>query len=205
LLLVAGSASVHAQAPAAAAGAFPIEPSVDTPEQRQTLSKFSACLAQSRPRWARQTLAHAYLSEEQASIATQALKGNDSCVVGRDGAEVTFRTSALVGSLAEYFLRSELAKADMDRLGRALNTAAPLNASEDFGLCVASRNPAAARDLALSVPGSDAEAAAARSLANEVSPCIRRGERLTVDLQSLRALMSTALYRVVTAVGTSRS
>lgn len=205
LLFVAVGPSVHAQPPAPApATTIAIAPSVDSPEQRQTLSRFSACLAQARPRWARQTLAHPYLSKEQASMASLALKGTDSCVVGRDDTELTFRTSLLVGSLAEYFLRSELDHADSGRLARALNTIAPLNASEDFGLCVAARNPTAARDLVLSVPGSEGESRAARSLANGLAPCMDGTEPGTVDLQSLRALMSTALYRGVTAVGGNR-
>ena len=203
LAAAAAAAPVHAQIPAGAQ-AVPIEPSVDSPEQRQMLIKFTTCLAQSRPRWARQTLTYPYLSQEQASKASVALKGTDSCT-GRNDTEVTFRTSGLVGSLAEYFLRNDLDKADGIRLERALNTIAPLNASEDFGLCVASRNPAAARALAFSVPGSEAEAAAVNTLSPEIPPCIRRGEHLTIDLQSLRALVSTALYRGVTAVTASRS
>jgi hypothetical protein len=203
LLAAAAAAPVRGQTPAAPQ-AVPIEPSADSAEQRQGLIEFSACLAHSRPRWARQTLAHPYLSEAQASKASGALKGTDSCT-GRKDTEVTFRTSGLVGGLAEYFLRSELDKADGVRLERALNTVAPLNASEDFGLCVASRNAAAARALALSVPGSAAETAAVDTLRPEIAPCIRGGEHLTIDLQSLRALVSTALYRGVTAIVASRS
>ena len=76
----------------------------------------------------------------------------------------------------------------------------PLNASEDFALCVAARNPAAARDLALSEPGSEAENGAAGRLADSVAPCTDADEGLSIDLQSLRALASTALYRGVTDV-----
>jgi hypothetical protein len=206
LLLLAGGPCVAAQpAVSASAVAVPIAPGVDTPEQRQRLYKFSVCMAQSRPRWARQTLARPYLSADQERIAGIALKGTDSCIVGRDDTEVTFRTSGLVGSLAEYFLRAELDKADPARLARALNTISPLNASEDFALCVAAHNPAGARDLALSVPGSEAETGAARSLASDVAPCLRSGEDVSIDLQSLRALMATALYRGVMAVAPNRS
>jgi hypothetical protein len=205
LLFAAGAAPLHAQPQAPApATAVPIAPSVDSAQERQFLQKLTACLAQSRPRWARQTLSRPYLSDAQAYDAAQALKGTDTCL-REPAAEVAFRTSGVVGSLAEYFLKADLAKTDFARVTEALYTLAPLNASEDFALCVAAGNPVAARDLALSEPGSAAEARASQTLAVHIAPCIRKGEDPTVDLQSLRALVSTALYRGVTAVGTRRS
>ena len=81
-----------------------------------------------------------------------------------------------------------------------MNTLKPLNVSEDFALCVAARNPAAARDLALSEPGSAAETQAVQQVSAHVPPCVNDGEKPTVELQSLRALISTALYRAMTTV-----
>jgi hypothetical protein len=83
------------------------------------------------------------------------------------------------------------------RLNKALATVPALNGSEDFGLCVASHDPAAARELALSDPGSPAETDSARRLAGGIATCTRPGEGLQVDLQSLRALNAVALYRAV--------
>jgi hypothetical protein len=199
-LLAVGAASVAAQ-PSSPTEA--IQPFVDSAEHRQILRNLSACLAEARPRWARRTLSHPYLSDAQASAAAQALNGTDKCIRGSE-AEVTLRTSGLVGSLAEHFLRAEIEKADSQRLAEVLYTLTPLNASEDFALCVAQRNPAAARDLALSEPGSAAETEATGKLATHVAPCINKGEQLTIDLQSLRALTSTALYRGVTTVLAAR-
>ena len=199
-LLALGAASVQAQPPVPA---MPIQPSVDSAEQRQALRNLAICLAELRPRWARSTLSQPYRSDAQERTASEALRGTDSCI-SRNGAEVTFRTSSVVASLAEHYLRAEIGQLDFARLTAALSTMTPLNASEDFGLCVASGNPAAARDLALSELGSPAEIEAARQLAANLSPCINQGERLTVDLQSLRALTSLALYRgtmTVTAAG----
>ncbi|HEX6375387.1 MAG TPA: hypothetical protein VFZ91_06670 [Allosphingosinicella sp.] len=194
-LLALGAASVQAQPSSRAAA---IQPSPDSAEERQALRDLSVCLAESRPRWARGTLSHPYLSDAQASAASQALTGKDKCIRG-DEAEVTLRTSGMVGSLAEHFLGTEIGQVDSARLAKMLSTLAPLNVSEDFALCMAARNPAAARDLALSEPGSDAETQAARRIAAYVEPCTNQDEQLTVDLQSLRALISTALYRGVTA------
>jgi hypothetical protein len=104
--------------------------------------------------------------------------------------------------LAEHFLRSDIQGVDFERVEKALLTVEPLNGSEDFALCVAARNPSAARELTFSDPGSAAEAKAAAELSSQVPPCIKPGENLTVDQQSLRALMSTALYR---AAGAARS
>lgn len=200
-LLALCAASVQAQP---SSPAVPIQPSPDSAEQRLALRNFSVCLAEARPRWARGTLSHPYLSDEQASAAAQALNGTDTCVRENE-VEITFRTSGLVGSLAEHFVRTEIERADSARLAVVLSTLTPLNVSEDFALCVAARNPAAARDLALSEPGSDAEMQAVRRVAAYVEPCMNQGEQLTVDLQSLRALISTALYRGVTTVLAARN
>lgn len=194
-LLAVSSASVAAQ-PAPA-----VQPNVDSAESRQALRQMSVCLAELRPRWARQLLAHPYLSNEQAYDASEALNGRDSCL--RGDTELTFRTSTMVGSLAEHFVRNEIGGVDFTRLSRMLSTMDPRNASEDFALCVAAANPAAARNLALSEFGSPAETQAATQLGRYVERCTNPGENLTVDLQSLRALTSSALYRGIVAVGTA--
>lgn len=188
-----------APAPAQPVGA-PLQPSVDTPAQRQSLRALLTCLIRQRPDWARQTMAQPYLSDAQARIAASALGGRDSCLTGRNDVEVTFRTSNLVGSLAELYLSNEIGQVDEGRLSTALSTLNPLNVSEDFALCVTARDMVAARELAMSPFGSAAEAAAAERLATGVAPCTNRGEDLTVDLQSLRSLASFALFRAVRSI-----
>lgn len=192
-LLLGAAMSAQTQA---AALASPIQPSVDTAQQRQSLRTLMACVAKARPVWARQLLAQPYLGEEQTRTAGEALGGKDRCVL-QDEVEMTFRTSSMVSNLAEFFLSTELASADLERLSRSLNTIAPLNASEDFALCVAARDPASARAIALSEPGGNEELQAADKLAAQVQPCVIKGEKPTVDLQSLRGLMSIALYRAM--------
>jgi hypothetical protein len=194
-LLALGAASVHAQPPAAT-----LQPSPDSAQQRKASQKLTACLARARPNWARNMLSRPYLSDAQAFDATLALKGRDGCTPGFDDVEITFRTSLMVGSLAEHFLREEIGRADSARLAQKLSTLPPRNVTEDFALCVTSRNPAAARELTLSEPGSDVEDGAARKLAAYVEPCTQPGETLEVDLQSLRALVAASLYRGVAAV-----
>lgn len=181
-----------------------VAPSVDSAAQRASLRVLSHCLAKARPRWARQILAHPYLSKEQASMATMALAGNDTCVRGPE-AEVTIRTSGLVGSLAEYFLVANGAGTSVSRISQMLDRVPALNASEDFALCVASRDPVAARDLAISEPGGSAEAGAVQRLGAAIKPCRKPGESSEIDLQSLRALMAVALYRGMTSTGAARS
>jgi len=200
-LLAVGAASVQAQP---LSPTVPVQPSVDSVETRQALRDLSVCLAEARPGWARRTLSHPYLSESQARVAAESLRGTDNCIRGPE-AELTLRTSGMVGSLAEHFLRAEIGRVDLARLGAALATMPPLNASEDFALCVAARHPAAARALALSEPGSDAEMQAVGQIARGIGPCTNQGEQLTVDLQALRALTSTALYRGVTSVLSARN
>ena len=199
-LLAFGAASSLQAQPAVA-----INPSADTGAERQRLHDLSYCLARARPRWARQMLAKPYLSQDQARIAAYALGGRDTCLQSREDIEVTFRTSSVVSSLAEYFLRTEMPQVDATRLAAVLSTMTPLNVSEDFGLCVAARNPAAARALALSPFNSPAETAAAERLSAAVELCTLENENPSVDLQSLRALTATALYRGVNAVREGRN
>ncbi len=184
-----------AQSPAAAA--TPVAANVDSARERQVLSGLLTCLVEQRPRWGRRTLAEPYLSDQQHMTAQEILRGNDTCMTGARS-EVVFRTSSVVASLAEHFLREDIGRVDFGRVTRAISTMQPLNVSEDFALCVASRDPAAARDLALSEFGSSTEAQAARRLGAHVSFCTNPGENLTVDMQALRALSAMALYRGVT-------
>ncbi|HYJ82978.1 MAG TPA: hypothetical protein VEW26_09085 [Allosphingosinicella sp.] len=193
-LLALGAASVQAQP------VETVQPNTDSQSELQTLQKLTACLAKSRPAWARRTLSRPYLSNAQERDAAEALAGRDSCISAGGEMEVTFRTSGLVGSLADHYLRSELPQVEFAGLRRALATIEPRNASEDFALCIASRNPAAARDLAMSEPGSAAEGQIARQFAPHVPACSLAGEKPTVDQQSLRALISTALYRATRTV-----
>ena len=143
-------------------------------------------------------MAHPYLSEQQASAAALVFAGHDNCI-GVPGVDVAFRTSGVVGSVAEYFVRSDMARTDPQRLANALATVAPMNASEDFALCVATRNPKAAVDLAFSDPGSAAEASASGLVVAAVPSCTKPNERVDVDVQAMRSLIATALYRGVTA------
>jgi hypothetical protein len=194
LALSAVSAGAQPPPPTAA-----IQPAPDSAEQRRGLQVLAVCLAEHRRGWARRTLSQPYLSDAQARVASEVLTGRDTCIRARGDTEYTFRTSSMVGSLAEHFLRAEIGRVDPARLSTALNNLTPLNASEDFALCMAARNAAAARDLALSEFGSAAEMESARRVASGLDLCTRQGEQLTVDLQSLRALTSTALYRGVVA------
>jgi hypothetical protein len=179
------------------AQAATVQPAPDSVQERIALRKLGTCLAERRPDWARETLAKPYLSQAQMRVAMKGVSESGSCMRGIDAG---LRYSGMVGSLAEHYLRSEMRKADPKQLVAALSSIEPLNASEDFALCVAARNPAAARELALGEPGSGAENAAAARLADAVGPCTTADESLSIDLQSLRALAATALYRGVTDV-----
>lgn len=200
VLLAAAVPLPTAQAPAATAE---LQAAPDSGERRQALRTLIMCVAKARPRWARETLAEPYLSEAQAGQAAEILSGRDNCLADPE-TDMTFRTSTLVGSLAEYFVRADAAPDSEARLGAALNSATPLNGSEDFALCIAARDPAAARALALSDPGTDEEMRSAKRLAAFVQPCTQPGENLTVDLQSLRALVATAMYRAMSPKFASR-
>ena len=192
--LIALAATTQMEAPSAT---IELQAAPDSAERRTALRKLVTCVAKSRPRWARQTLALPYLSDAQAGEASEVLNGRDNCIVDPE-LDMTFRTSTLVGTLAETFVQQQLNGGNMSRLASSLNTVTPLNASEDFALCVAVRAPDAARALTLSEPGSAAEGQAAQQLAEKVPQCTQPGEDLKVDIQALRALTATALYRAMT-------
>ena len=172
-------------------------PAVDTPAEREALRGLALCVAAERPRWARNLLSHPYLSDAQADAVADIVSGRDRCVPGEQ--EFVFRTSTVVGALAEHFLAADLPAADPKRLSSQLATIAPLNASEDFALCIASRDPSAAMLMVRSPLGSDAEASAASQLASHLPDCTRADEHLLTDVQAMRALVATALYRAVDA------
>ena len=200
-LVIAMAAPVQAQPALSPAS---IQPAVDTAAERQALRKLTMCIAGQRPRWSRSMLSYPYLSTPQASAAAQITSGRDKCLNAPEVA-VAFRTSGVVGAAAEYWLRADLPKTDLKQLGGALATIAPFNVSEDFGLCLAARNPQASMDLALSDPGSADEGKAAGLVAASVPSCTKPTERLDVDLQSLRALVATALYRGLTATTVAKN
>jgi hypothetical protein len=191
------AAALAASAPGASAAAA-IQPALDSVAERQAVRDFTMCVAAERPAWARQTLARPYLSGGQAFESSQLLSGRDQCSPGPE-VELQFRTSTVIAALAEQSLRSGLGKTDFQRVVRSISALEPLNVSEDFALCLASRNPMAARDLALSDPGTSAEQRAAAGLGRHIAACTNPGEDLIVDLQALRAMASIALYRGLTA------
>src|SRR3712207_5888661 len=91
-MLALGAASVAAQA-------SPVQPSPDSVKERIELRKVSACLAQKRPDWARETLAMPYLSKAQMRAAMAGISESGSCM---RGVELGLRYSGVVGSLAEH-------------------------------------------------------------------------------------------------------
>src|SRR6476469_1501321 len=192
-LLVAAALASSPPTPAAAV----VKPALDTPQERRALRKLTTCVAGLRPRWARELLSYPYLSDDQARLAAQMVSGHDNCL-GHADVAVAFRTSSVVGFAAEHFIQADLAKADPQRVGNALKSVAPMNVSEDFALCLAARDPSSALDLTSSDPGSSTEVQAAGRVASGLSYCSKPGERLDVDVQALRALVATALYRGVT-------
>jgi hypothetical protein len=200
LLIAAALASSPPTTPALEPAAAVVQPALDTPQERQALRRLTICVAGLRPRWARSMLSYPYLSDPQASVAAQLVSGHDHCL-GAPEVAVAFRTSSVVGFAAEYFIRTDAAATDPARLATALATIPSLNASEDFALCLASRTPKAALDLVLSDPGGADEAKAVSVVGATVPYCTKAGERLNVDVQALRALVATALYRGMTAVG----
>ena len=198
-LLIAASLPLSAQ-PAT----LQLRPPLDTAQERQALRKLTLCVAKARPRWARTMLSYPYLSSDQASVAAQIVSGHDNCL-GAPEVAVAFRTSSVVGFAAEEALEVGMARTDPKRIGAALNTAAPKNVSEDFALCLAARDPASSFGLASSDPGSANEAKAAEAVAAGVPYCSKPGEKFDVDVQALRALVATALYRAITAVSPAGS
>ncbi|HSX56872.1 MAG TPA: hypothetical protein VLG14_16310 [Sphingomonas sp.] len=178
-----------------AAPASTLQPSADAVQDRIAMREFSKCLAKARPRWARKVLAQPYLSKDQTDLLESVNGGRDNCTGG--SSEITLRYTSIITGLAEQFIAEDVAQVGWKRVSAALVRVPSRNASEDFALCVAARRAKAAQDLVLSRPGSAAERNAGEQLAQAIKPCTNPNESGIVDLQSLRALAATALYRGV--------
>lgn len=189
-LFLATSIAGGAQGAASDSG---LQPGTDSTADRVAVRTFSRCLAEARPRWARQVLAQPYLSKGQADLLDSIGTGNDSCSGNRSIA-MTLRHSSIIAGIAEQLIKDDLAQVGMKRVSAELNRVSPRNTSEDFALCLVARRSQIAQDLVMSSPGSDAERAASEQLAQGIKPCTNSGEAGIVDLQSLRALAATALY-----------
>ncbi|WP_126004133.1 hypothetical protein [Sphingomonas koreensis] len=179
-----------------AAPAPVLQPGADSTADRTATRTFSRCLAQARPRWAREVLAQPYLSKGQTDLLETINSGHDNCS-GSKATKIVLRHSSIVAGLAEALINEDLARVGLKRVSVELNRLPSRNASEDFALCVVARRSQAAKDLVTSTPGSDAERIAGQQLALGVKPCTNPGETGVVDLQSLRALAAAAIYRGV--------
>lgn len=179
-----------------AAPAASLQPNADTTADRTAVRALSMCLAQARPRWAREVLAQPYLSKGQTDLLETIGSGDDRCTGSRP-IEITLRHTSIVAGLAEQFIKEDLGQVNIKRVSAELNRIPSRNASEDFALCLVARRSKVAQDLVMSSPGSDAERTAGEQLAQGVPSCTNPGEAGVVDLQSLRALAATALYRGV--------
>jgi hypothetical protein len=204
LLIALLITNATAAGPRQASAVPAVGPPIDTPQERQALRQLTQCVAKLRPEWARSMLSYPYLSDRQAGAAAELVSGRDKCLSAPEVA-VAFRTSGVVGSAAEYFLASGLPRIDSQRLANALSTVAPMNVSEDLALCLAARNPAAAQELVASNPGSTGELSAVGEVARGLPSCTEPGEKLSVDQQALRALVSIALYRGISAIADLRN
>lgn len=180
-------------------GAAPVpalQANADSTADRAAVRAFSKCLARQRPRWARDVLAQPYLSKGQTALLETIGIGNDNCS-GSGSKEMTLRHTSIVAGLAEQLITEDLVQVGMKRVSAELNRIPSRNTSEDFALCIVARRSKVAQDLVMSSPGSDAERVAGEQLALGVESCTNPGESGKVDLQSLRALAATALYRGV--------
>jgi hypothetical protein len=185
-----------------------------TPEARVLTNQFSRCFAAERLKWAREVVALPYAEGEQSKRVHAIMGGMDECL-GPSRFDLRLVVPSIIGAMAEQLILKDfksvdvsgLAKVDDDRL--FASQAAPRNLSEDFGMCVARRDPVAVRQLIDAGVATTREAGLLGKLRPHLGPCVPQGLSLRLNPATIRSLSVVGLYRLLstgasTLVSTSR-
>jgi hypothetical protein len=173
-----------------------------TPEARQQMQAYGACVADRSAAKASQTLSSDFRTQKY-HLAMRALNDNN-----RDCSRLLPRRSKLysssllfAGAMAERLMAAGPRPLNV-RLAEAAARPAPTfySQSDAIAMCVVRSAPDETARLFSSDVGSAAEIAAARALDVAVKLCSRGGPELHVNLEGLRAMLATAAFRNVASL-----
>lgn len=172
------------------------EPS--TPQARQTLYAFGACVADASTAKAAETLKMDFRTSAYRSSLLVLSNNNQRCSQRRRG----FRAAGLLfaGSIAERLIMRDAAplKARMARAAAAPATAT-FSPSDAVALCVVRAMPDEVSALLQTALASDAETQAVQSLSIGFARCAEGQPDMRVSPDGARAMLATAAYRQLAA------
>lgn len=210
-LLSAFCALASVAAPAAAQSSAALDPA-GLVAARRSLAEFATCLSTSKqdriarlydlavdsPEYRRIALG-LYETEDSACISDGSLKYNPVLFTGALFGALYTRDFGYSGPSAfpdtlttRYAERYRAPHSDQARQAIAL---------ESFGECVARAEPAAARQLLLSAPGTAAEQTQFATLAPRFGACVVKDARVEMSKSIVRGAVAEGLYRLSRAAG----
>jgi hypothetical protein len=179
----------------------------NTPAARQAIETFGACMAERKPGEAHRLLTMDFTkSNYQTGLRLLSEEANRTCVRETLMSARVMRSSDLLfaGSLAEALLEKESTPLNA-RLARSAGaTVRSYSATDAVAQCLARSLPDQVAGMFATVPGSDAEGAAAAPLLEAVPVCARAagiGATIELTVPAVRAMVATAAYRLVTQTG----
>lgn len=189
----------------AAPGSAPYTESTDQATARRVMRAFAGCVARIRTPWAEGALALPFLSREQNDYVSRGIGGDDICM-GHSPLALRFRVRSMVGGMAEELISIRYRSVSLDPVAQLTDAElesrglAPRNTNEDFGLCVARRDPALVRQFLATGPTTPEERTGAGRLAPHLGACLYQGQTVDFRVPALRILLAPALFRALNAV-----
>ena len=163
---------------------------------------FGQCLARREGKSMRAVLDLPLLAAEQRKGLDRLTTQFDGCLGdSSEFDELQYSNLLVVGGAAEYFVGTQLKKANLSSLVGMTDDALmetefrPRTELEDLGLCVVRRDITKAQALLSSKPTSNTEKEAIKAIVPELGPCVRAGSELQLNAPNVRALVALALYR----------
>lgn len=176
-------------APKSAKGNY--EPGTD--DARILAHTVSRCVADTRRVRAAEIVKLPFRSKEQVTAASRLIGGEEKCM-GSVSVELTFNTDMLVMGMAEELFLASYKRADINAVIESGKGFVARDNLEDIGLCVARANPAAAKALLETPPGTARENAAFRAVVPLLGPCVPAGATLIFKKTVIRGSIAIALY-----------
>lgn len=172
---------------------------VSTPEARQTMARFAACVLDKSPEKVAEVLVRDFRATEYRNGLRNLARNNEGCA-----RQVGLRGSMRSGNLPMAAALAEASRERGDttplnaRLARAATAskATAFSPQDQIAMCVAKSTPDDVAALFATEPGSDAETKAI-STVEQVAKLCARGAKLEMTAFGLRSIIATASYRLI--------
>jgi hypothetical protein len=157
------------------------------------LTVFGRCYARNKPDKAWSLIAERPASREEAQTFRKLFKGeSEMCLI--PGTTLTMPLEYIRGVIAEGLLREQVAVPAAHRLSAP--TLAEVRSLTDIARCFVAANPAKARAILETKPGSRAEYDAVSAMINDFAPCTPAGAQVRADATLIRYRLAEGLLRL---------